>query len=158
MDANGNRDPRLCPEMKEDGSLCAAYRVKGSDKCFWHDPECRDAAQAAREKGGRKSKDGGRPPLITEEITVSTLDDVLAVLNKVVNLGLKGLLDTKLGNMLILACQAMEKVIEARDEVHIREEVARLREVLRQAQLAQGRPVVLPAPPVYQIAHNGSGQ
>lgn len=52
-----------CEAIKSSGERCqSAYNLSPEGLCFWHDPNRRAEAQAARRNGGRKSGGHNRTP------------------------------------------------------------------------------------------------
>src|SRR4051812_31337244 len=49
------RQPR-CRAIRQDGKPCRSFASGTADLCFAHDPARRDAAQAARRKGGAATR------------------------------------------------------------------------------------------------------
>jgi hypothetical protein len=60
-----------CNDRNRFGEPCSANAIKGSDKCFMHDPRKRGKAQEARKKGGRHRTTPPAGP--APEVDISTV-------------------------------------------------------------------------------------
>ena len=47
---------RTCRHIREDGTPCRAWPMKGEDYCFWHSPGRQDEAEEARRLGGLRRR------------------------------------------------------------------------------------------------------
>ena len=47
---------RTCRHIREDGTPCRSWPMKGEDYCFWHSPGRQDEAEEARRLGGLRRR------------------------------------------------------------------------------------------------------
>jgi len=58
---------------------CKARVMKGSEYCFWHNPETAEARRQAGRRGGRRGK------VELQEVAIETIDDIKKVLVESLN-------------------------------------------------------------------------
>ena len=74
---------KQCEFMKQDGTRCGAYAVKGSKYCFMHDPESAEAKQEAVRRGGSHKRERKLQPFVIKnhsDLSKSFVDTANAVL------------------------------------------------------------------------------
>jgi len=86
-----------CEHVKADGKHCRAWKLHGSDYCFFHDPAKAAERASARQAGGRKGKAAVLPPE-TPLLPVRTAGDVIGLLGETIHQVRTGQLDPRVGN------------------------------------------------------------
>jgi len=86
-----------CEHVKADGKHCRAWKLHGSDYCFFHDPAKAAERASARQAGGRKGKAAVLPPE-TPLLPVRTAGEVIELLAETIHQVRTGQLDPRVGN------------------------------------------------------------
>jgi hypothetical protein len=68
--------PRRCVETHADGRACGAPPLVGGKRCFWHEPDRSEDAEAARRLGGARRK---RERTVAWAYDLAGLGDVASV-------------------------------------------------------------------------------
>jgi hypothetical protein len=107
MVANGN----TCQHVKDDGTICQAAKVHGSDYCFFHDPAKAGERAAARRTGGEHGRMAVLPPDAPHR-RVATAAEVIDLLGETINHVRTGLLDPRVGNCVGYLAGVLLKAVE----------------------------------------------
>ncbi len=103
---------QTCSFIKLDGARCEALPVKGSDLCFSHNPQTREAKKLAAVKGGKTPKKNYNP---LPAVEVKTSKDVTVLLATVINEVRQGVIDLRVANCLGYLAGHLVKAIEVSD-------------------------------------------
>jgi hypothetical protein len=105
-----------CSATKRDGSPCRTPALPGKPHCAFHDESVAERRAAGRRKGGVKSH---RPPATlpdTEpDAPLTTIAEVAALLGRVTNLVLKGVIDPKIANSAVYSLATLASTLTKSD-------------------------------------------
>ena len=93
-----DKTSHVCEQIKVDGTRCQANARTGSKFCFFHDPEVAAKRTAARKAGGIERSRRAVLPADTPDRSLSSIDDVVALLGETINQTRTGTLDPKVAN------------------------------------------------------------
>ncbi len=103
---------RRCIEIRPDGRPCGSGPMRGSDYCFWHNPDTTDQATEARRLGGLRRR---REKAVAGAYEFEGLASVTSIRRVVEIVTIDALgLETSVarGRLLISAAQAATKLLE----------------------------------------------
>lgn len=97
-----------CKFIKDNGEQCKAYAMKNSDYCFTHNPNVpEEVKREARTRGGRATGSRAREPL--EGVVFSRQADIPLFIERLINLILKGKIDTKTAEVILRALSQLKE-------------------------------------------------
>lgn len=114
-----------CKQVKKDGSQCQAKPMHGSDYCFTHNPETREAHKLATSKGGSAT----RPSVELADIGIDLTDPnntliLLAdTISRVRRVRDDGTMDIKTANCIGFLTS---KMLEAQRQISMEQRLAQL--------------------------------
>jgi hypothetical protein len=105
-----------CEHRRPDGTRCRAPAVRGSDRCFAHDPATAERTAAGRRQGGEtRNRPAATLPPDTPPLRLETVADVTSALGEAYNLVRTGRLAVNVGNCLAVIGQGLLKAMERAD-------------------------------------------
>ena len=84
-----------CRQTSANGKRCEGWAMDGSDFCFFHNPESKDARHAAQSRGGQ----GNRGPVLSldsEDVQLRSAQDLAELLAETITQVRKGLISPKI--------------------------------------------------------------
>jgi hypothetical protein len=130
-----------CVGSKPDGEPCGARAMRGSQYCFWHDPEKEEERQA--ELARREQFTGA--PIVAEAVPLESVADVEALLRQtVLYLATGGRIEPRRATALtgvadrLLRCIQFREMQAELDAAHA--EIARLKRRCAEYERERGRP------------------
>ena len=115
-----------CQFTKDDGIRCRAWKVHGSDYCFFHDPAKAAERTAAQSAGGQNGR-AAVLPSDTPSHTVKTAVDVIDLLGETINQARTGALDPRVANCIGYLSGIILKAVE---QGELDERLAALEEIV----------------------------
>lgn len=100
-----------CEHRKDDGERCGAHALRGGTLCWAHDPEKAAERRAASSRGGKRSTRRHD----VEDITLSSVEDVRALLEWTVNQFRRGDIGTGTARVLARLVSESRKTVETAD-------------------------------------------
>jgi len=118
---------RICAFCKPDGTTCKATAQATSELCFFHDPVKAEERKEARRRGGRRNRGAAVQPLpgADEDLPLTSVADVVALLGQTVNQVRKGQMDAKTGNCLAVLSGCLLRALEGNELAKQIEELRR---------------------------------
>jgi hypothetical protein len=98
-----------CKFINEDGEPCEAFAIKGSDYCWFHDPDKLEERIEACKKGG---KVGTREVLPESNVKINSLKDIVRLLESTINDVRTGQIDVRIANSVAYLSGVLRQVME----------------------------------------------
>lgn len=115
-----------CKQIKTNGETCKANAMSGFDYCFIHNEQVAEKRRQAVIKGGRQTKKIAPLP----ELKITSVEDVLTMVNTVINEIRQGKLNpktaTSIGYLVNISLETL-KITEVEKRLKEMEDVLRLR-------------------------------
>jgi hypothetical protein len=106
----------ICQGKRADGTPCRATAHRGKRFCCFHDPELTEARAEGRRRGGvNRSKPAATLPPHTPDLSLKTVDDVVAALAETINQVRTGKLAVNVGNCLGVLAGVLLRALEGSD-------------------------------------------
>ena len=98
-----------CKFVDENGEPCEAFALKGSEYCWFHDPDKLQERIEACKKGG---KVGTREVLPESNVKINSLKDIVRLLESTINDVRTGKVDVRIANSVAYLSGVLRQVME----------------------------------------------